>query len=659
MKTAWAWDATTVVRALVWSLFGVVFAVGGCSAADEPAAGDPYYDEHGVTPFDSEGMLGKADNAGIPGPSGSFDGGDTAVWAVKNQWEDRNTTAAKEAGLAWAANSGLNWDEKYARWIDSMKKIPGHSTWGGDTFELTTPWGKTLPAPKLECAEVAMFLRVTFAAWYNLPFYMTTTDQSGTRVFFGHMGSITGSGVYKNMPRYKAVYKDHSALTPAQYQANWPKDTSLRNKGLYGGGDDMSYLFEGAKAGGYMDEVHLNKRVGHFTLHLLSYFGSANLANSRNTFNLKPEALREGDVLVERWQKQGIGHTLVVKQVEPIAGGRLDAQLVSGSMPRRQPKWEDSISSKRSFTDERAGGPGTNSAGDKYAALGGGLKRFRVAKLWSGSWTNTWMNADEANWVNDTDLDAIAERTSKFETLLGEVSPAELRDALVGIINDARKHLENYPASCSARTKRENAWRELYTLLQDKFGVSKAQADAQYRTLADYVFAELEYDQSKTCCWNSTNNAMYQIAMNYNESLQQSACTAPVVFKNTNGGYQVFATYAAQNGQGAQWKAWTEDEPCAQRDVQNDTEKAHGWVAWCDLPSNGGGGTGGTGGTGGSGGAGGSGGTAGSGGSGGSGGASCVGHCGENTPVPGSSCYCDSYCVQNSDCCADYASACN
>ena len=40
--------------------------------------------------------------------------------------------------------------------------------------------------------------------------------------------------------------------------------------------------------------------------------------------------------------------------------------------------------------------------------------------------------------------------------------------------------------------------------------------DAQYRIFEDYVFAELEYTESKTCCWNSSNSAMFQIAMDFN-----------------------------------------------------------------------------------------------------------------------------------------------
>jgi Somatomedin B domain len=81
----------------------------------------------------------------------------------------------------------------------------------------------------------------------------------------------------------------------------------------------------------------------------------------------------------------------------------------------------------------------------------------------------------------------------------------------------------------------------------------------------------------------------------------------------------------------------------------------------------GGSGAGGSGGAAGSGAAAGSGGLAGAGGSGaaaGSGGGtsgdSCVGQCGQSTPVPGSSpaCYCDTACVNYGDCCSDYSSAC-
>ncbi len=83
----------------------------------------------------------------------------------------------------------------------------------------------------------------------------------------------------------------------------------------------MDYLFEGARAGAYMDEVFLNKRAGYFMLLTLAHFGSMHLASPRNTFNLKPESIQPGDVLLARWQRRSDGHTLVVKEVAPSSDG--------------------------------------------------------------------------------------------------------------------------------------------------------------------------------------------------------------------------------------------------------------------------------------------------------------------------------------------------
>ncbi|MCA9620926.1 MAG: PPC domain-containing protein, partial [Myxococcales bacterium] len=477
----------------------------------------------------------------------------------------------------------LNWDEKYAAWVESMDIQAGDGTWY-ETFTLTTPWGKTLPAPKLECAELAIFLRITFAAWYNLPFYLTAVDGQGTRVYFGHFGARTLNARYKNTPKFGYAYKDYSDWSAEKIAAQgWPKDEKLRTLGLYGGGDEMDFVFEGAKAGGYFDEIHLNKRAGHFLRLTLAYFGSMHLAGSRNTFNIKPEALREGDVLVHRWQRQGIGHTLVVKQVDELDAGQLEAQVVSGSMPRRQPKLESPTSTKSRFTDEHGGGHGETSDGEAYAALGGGLKRFRVTKNVGGNWMNTWMAADEASWISDTDIAALSERPTTFDRILGEASPEMKRDALLEMIDDARNHLRQYPASCSARIKREDAFAKLYPLMAAEFSLSEAEVDAAYRIFEDYVFAKLEYTESKTCCWNSTTAAMFQIVMDYNLSLQETQCSEPEVFKCSGGGYEVFAAYAEATDRGHLWKAWSEDESCPQRDVQDDTIVESTSTEWCDI----------------------------------------------------------------------------
>lgn len=556
--------------------------VTACVADGE--AGDDPEEDYGIDgPFEDNEPLGKGDNVGVPGPKVNNDTRATQVWDATEKWEDTDTARAREAGIAWGADSGLNWDQKFGAWIQAMERTAGYNTWF-ETFTMKTPWGKTLPAPKLECAEMAMFLRITFAAWYNLPFYLTSVDSKGTRIYFGHFGARTAYARYKTTPNFGLSYKDYSDMTAADIAAEgWPRDEKLRAKGLYGGGDDMPFIGEGAKAGTYFDELHLNKRVGHFLTLTLAYFGSMHLASARNTFNLKPEAVAAGDVLVERWQRNGIGHTLVVKQVEEIADGLMEAHLVSGSMPRRQPKWETGVASKNYFTNPYTGGPGENNDGERYAALGGGLKRFRVTKNINGYWTNTWMKADEADWISDTDYDRLAARIERFGSLLGTATPDQMRNALVGIIDDARHHLREYPASCSAREKREGAFEKLYALNETEFNKSPAETDAEYRELEDYVFNKLEYTESKTCCWNSTTAAMYQIVMDYNQSLMQNQCVEPVVFRAENGGYEVFKAYAEETNRGHLWKAWSEDETCSQRDTQNDVIVETTAAEYCDI----------------------------------------------------------------------------
>lgn len=581
---------TRAARVAALALVALAFAlIPGCAGIDSEDPDSDPNDDYGIDgPLEPEGPLGKADSVHVVGPSVSTWTGDTQVWKAKNAWEDVDTIAARKAGIAWPAESGLDWDEKFARWIESMPRRASESYF--ETFTLTTPWGKTLPAPKLECAELAMFLRVTFAAWYELPFFMTALDQHGTRVYFGHFGARTKTSRYKETPQYAYWYKDYSNWSAEQIAAGWPQDQKLRERGLYGGDDQMDFVFPGAHAGAYFDEIHLNKRAGHFLRLLLGFFGSVHLADARNAYNLKPSAIRAGDVLVERWQRHGIGHALVLKDVRGIPGGLYEAELASGSMPRRQPKWENAVASKSYFTSELTGGDGVNDQGDEYVALGGGIKRFRVTKNIGGNWTNTWMAADEASWINDTDHAALRARPAAFQQLLGQVSPQALRDALLGIIDDSRHHLRSYPASCAARARREDAFEELYEVMGESFGRTRAQVDTDYRVLEDYVFAELEYATSKTCCWNKSTSAMYQIVMDYNRSLLESSCQEPVVFKCQGGGYQLFANYAAQTGRAHLWKPWSEDESCPQRNVSNDTEADSQALAWCSVVSNGGGG---------------------------------------------------------------------
>jgi hypothetical protein len=511
----------------------------------------------------------------------------TQVWTARNKWDETNTTAARKAGLAWGVDSGLTWDQKYGAWLTSMAWTPSLDGYS-QTVVLTTPWGKTLPSPSLECAEMSIFLRITFAAWYELPFFMESVDETGKRVYFGHNGVRTSAGRYASSPEFAIAYKDHTAANPS----TWPKDTGLRAKKLWGGEDEQAMIAPGATFGAYLDEIHLNKRAGYFTVMALNYLGSVNLADAANAYNLAPDAVRAGDFLIERWQRSGIGHTLVVKEVLAIGEGNLDVITISGSMPRRQGKRESGVASKSYFTSDYAGGPGTNSDGDVYARLGGGVKRWRVAKNVGGYWTNTWTAGDEANWINSTDYTRIGARPARFEQLLGQVSPQQQKTELLAQIADARHHLESYPASCSARERRERAFEDLYDLGERDLHLTRTQIDGSYRTDADYVLAELDYAHAKTCCWNSTSAAMYDVIMDYFAAEKADAdahgeCLAPTVFRNQTDGYQRWAAYATETGRGAVWKAWSEDESCDQRDIAQDAEVPHQATAFCSLTGGG------------------------------------------------------------------------
>ncbi|MDA3863992.1 MAG: PPC domain-containing protein [Deltaproteobacteria bacterium] len=569
----------TLLMVLVFSSF----FIWGCKESDATDNDDWGIDEE-IMP--DEEKLGKADSAWSGGPATIYDSSNTAVWEITNNWEDTDTPEARKPGIVWGDNSGLNWDEKYALWVQSMGIIPGYEV-SFQTFMLKTPWGKELPAPRLECAEVAMFLRVTFASWYNLPFFLKAVDSSGA-IYFGHMGARTSTGRYKNTPLYKTSYKDYSKQFEGKSNEyiveNWPQDSLLRKRSV-GQGDTMEFLTGSGtqQAGQYFDEIFLNKRTGHFLRLLLAYFGSVNLASSSNTYNLKPQSVRGGDILVHRWQRTGIGHVMVIKNVTDIEGGKKEAIIVSGSMPRRQPKYETPTSSKEYLTSVKGGGPGENWDGDSYASLGGGLKRFRVAKVRNGKWANTWMNNDEASWINDTDHERISARIEEFDDLLGEVEPEQLRTAYLQMIEDARNHLRQYPASCAARNRREEAFEKLYEVNGLYFNMERDETDMEYRIFDDYVFARLVYQESKTCCWNRSTSAMYQIIMDYNNELQQDECTMPVVFKAENGGYEVFRQYAEDTDRGYLWADWSEDEHCPQNNVLNDTEVEHTWVEWCEF----------------------------------------------------------------------------
>lgn len=574
----------------------LVLLASAC-AVGAPDAADQASEETGIEgPFDAVPPEGAADGALPAGPAVAS-GAATEVWAVRNQWEDTSTTEARQAGIAWAANSGLSWEEKYDRWIASLEIVTRQA--GGRTFRIRTPHGdRAFDAPTLECAETAMFLRATFASWYGLPFFMSGYDATGRQTMYaGHFGFVTSSGArLANFPSFRTQYRDYTSSW--RVGQDWPHDTRLRGMRL-GTDDEVVFLSANgttAGAGTYFDELFLNKRVGYFMRLLLLYFGSGNVADSANTFQLQPEALAPGDLLVERWQRQGIGHVMPIFRRADAAGGTFDVSIASGSMPRRQPLWADTADARHYFTSDYTGGVGNNSDGDAYARLGGGLRRWRTPVVQSGRWRNLVRTVDRGVAIGDSDLASISARPARFGALLTNASPEERRDAAVARIAAARAHLAEHPASCSARTAREDAYQELYGVMQDYFGTDRTGVDRQQRTLDDYVFGELDYAHARTCCWDTTTAAMGDIVMQYarheqDEATRTGTCVSPTVFRAEQAdrdaggdGFGRWRTYAASIGRASDWRTWSEDEACAARDAHGDAAATRtGGTAFCSL----------------------------------------------------------------------------
>ncbi|HEV7559421.1 MAG TPA: hypothetical protein VGO00_28290 [Kofleriaceae bacterium] len=563
-----------------WLVTSLLMVAAGCTSN----AND---DDGSVTELDPGAPLGKEDSAGVSSLPVNGDYGSTQAWTVSNQWEDTDTTDARKAGIAWDANSGLNWDQKFSIWVGSFQQIPNIDGWF-QTITISTPFGKSVPGPKIDCADLALLLRISFAAWYHLPIYFVGYD-GNTPVYFGHFGVRTASGQWSHAPAF-ASYTDDSNETPAEYNAKWPQDVPLRTRGV-SPGDELPFLGPGAREGAFLDEIHLNKRAARLVLFAQAYLGSHNMVDSRNMYNIVPEALRTGDVLMFARSPTVDGHTTIVTRVTQVAPGNVKAEAVYGNDPPAQPQWQDPGETRSLFTDNEGGGPVLNTpygGTTLYSHLNGGLKRYRVAKAKNGKWMNTWMDADEASWINDTNYDRIGARIAQFAALLADPDPAVQRDQLVNVINEKRTYLQDHPASCAARTGREDAFTQLYALMSSSFGMDRATVDGQYRTsIEDYVFAPLDYSRSRTCCWNHTTHAMHDIIMAYIASQSASGCVDPAIFKLTANSYNPFASFASSSGQGAAWLDWSADESCPPANATDDVVLPDsGLTPWCSLPAN-------------------------------------------------------------------------
>jgi hypothetical protein len=223
-----------------------------------------------------------------------------------------------------------------------------------------------------------------------------------------------------------------------------------------------------------------------------------------------------------------------------------------------------------------------------FVQLGGGLKRWRIAKVVNGRYYNSVPTADSHVYIPSTDSQALSQRPGIFEQILGAPDPAQLTLEIVAMIEEQRENLRQSPASCMSRERREDYFQTLYTHLQDNYGTPPLIVDSQYRSFEDYVFAELRYDTSKTCCWNSSTHEMYMAIVSYAESKAYDPatgeCSPPPIFMATgNGGYDEFEAHAEILG--IPWVPWSADEYCPQAATTLDEPAEAAWAPFCMIIS--------------------------------------------------------------------------
>ena len=205
---------------------GIAFLVAFVGCDDAPvqeAVEELALDADYGKPLLPEAELAPKDDSlqGKLGPDTSADSGPMVVWDVTNQWEDVDTEAARAAGLAWEANSGLDWNDKYALWIESMEKMDGYAN-GGDLLVHNAVW-TSIAGSYLECAETAISCErrlrpgiICRSTWRHGPL---------KGLFFsGISGFDTPTAAIGTCRDFRDRYADYSDWTPEEYGAEWPTD---------------------------------------------------------------------------------------------------------------------------------------------------------------------------------------------------------------------------------------------------------------------------------------------------------------------------------------------------------------------------------------------------------------------------------------------------
>lgn len=515
----------------------------GC-AGEEPVdyADDPFWTDEGSA--DTFRM-------GMPDPGWE-------VWEPVHAWTDQ-------------APNGETYEEFYATWLESIE----HNGSGRDV-RYTLADGTVVPAPSLECADSALFLRFLFAQQYGLPMYVRGWVDGGWN-YFGHFGWLNRHGSRVRNYRRHPLSAERGSYA------------SLQNANRYLADNLQDYPVEDSTIGEYLDAVLENKRFGYFIQDVWIMIYSGTIVENANTYYIKPEFIRGGDLQMHRYDNTGgIGHTITIQRVERSATGRLiRVDIIQSYMPTLP--W---ISNGYSELTNYRPDPATN----------GGLRRWRRPELRDGRW---YMVADEdvAAWESE-----VPQTPERFEELFSMSAEDEV-SAAIETINTRRQALYDNPNSCRRREERETAFDNLYELyrttpeLYEELGFTEQPTldqlrpvvDRLHRTVDDFIWSELHYERARTCHWNPSdteiNHDMYEATVAFNrELLQEGGCEALRVFRAEDAefcagrdgtsasdpgscagvpdGFQDLRSYASDNGWG--WADYRNDEHGSLSDVATD-----------------------------------------------------------------------------------------
>ena len=422
------------------------------------------------------------------------------VWQPVNKWTD-------------VAPNGESYELFYATWLETIQQDENAPS--GHKVSYVLRDGTVVPAPKLECSDTALFLRFLFAQEYGLPMVVY-----GNRTAMGHFGWITPEGTRGR--RY------------LNYQLDAPRgsDPSLQQINRYLPDDLQSYPHEDATIGQYMDAVLTNKRFGVFMQDVLNMYFSGNIAEPTNTYYIKPEFIRAGDVQMHRshpWD--GIGHTLTIQRVNSLNGFLRSVDLIQSYMPTH-PWISDGYSELTSYRPNP----------ENFS----GLRRWKRPVLRYGRW---YLEKDGSVAASD---DEAVNNPETFEALFN-ISPEEQVAALLDTIESSRAAQFENPNSCRRRENREDAFDILYELymttpeLYGPLGFTseptlaeiRPAVDKQYRTINDFIWAKMHYESAWVCHWNPSNTAvnqsMYQAAVAYNQQVAlANGCQGLRIFRSEN-----------------------------------------------------------------------------------------------------------------------------